>query len=1266
MFEKLKVNNFYNKLLRNQKISKEDFDIFDVHLKEKIIEDERFATTIDLSLIILKDNISDKYFIEKFYIENLKEKDLIIIINRLSNYYLSDSIDLSNIYEFLKEKYIFTNNDKLKESISQLLFATVKNTYHQDYNYIKSFINLFKEEGLLKLLENKTMIKFITYTLKGNDYYGYANYFETILENVTSETIKYKIMNITFDFMPKNPNIKSLYLKNLTEKLNLDSVIKLLSNANFKDCFQYKDSNTYFCFDELLNIVNKISNFEIKKSIIRDYFVNYPYISNVIDDWNKDLDKNNVISGETMLAFNELRLISKDISDLIITSCNDDILFDYLSKLENKEERLLEIKVDVSIDKLLAFADKYNINIYDVKFAQKFEKIDEYYKSLPKENAGLIKYYYGNNIELFFEKLSLCDNKKNILKDSQFKFNNQNFDKLLQYTNSNGIDIYNEMFAKKFSNFDEFYKGLTKENVSLLINYNGNNIDLFLDKLLLSDNKLNLLFSLDENKSIKVMNSSLERDYFNEFERNAIEEVVKTKDEKLRNILKEFILENYNNITPEKFEYIREILLHLSTTNSLEMFNFKTEIAKELLNVEKPIESLEKLEQIFLKNNLPIVGKVYYTFEVLHPELSGYDFSNSSKISPILKRKSTMGKKVTIFSDLLKTALGSNNRSLKEYIDNLEMGNKLYKIIVFNHIKYEDLDANKKQILNTYINHLFTLYNNSTKGKNNPIIKTNNINQDIIQISRIFPNANELSDNIVKMFCHFAGFDTLEELKTYMEYALTVKEKRNIELLKNPIELKEGDLIKGIRDISYLKNILQNGSVAKDFLGAYSGSDLTPLDTDLSKINEKKDSIEETINCTLAKNYGSIYIVLKNDDRFVTTRDSNFLESVDKFRSTKYELFCTGNNGHYGIRTGFASSDIDYIITLNDDPRIGLEIAMNGFYIPVIDMQGKVIFTKKDYDNLKNQMSGLTYYGVNDYKFSENLVNDEVLKITLSLFENNVTQRNIKSKIYETFEKVFNTFDLKLKDGIDGDLVNGTVEIIDTGSTGRFTNLIDNADYDFILRFDKNILLEDNKFKKIKKALIDSFGKIENQIITSDGNFRFKGVKINGLDKTVDLDITFTQKTNKINYSTDAAIKDRLNLIHTIDSKKYDLVLANIILAKQVLKEAEVYKPNRGLKPEGGLGGVGVENWILMHGGSFVDASKHFLEVANGKSFEEFKDVYKIWDFGENYLSQEKNIFTHDEFISNNMTEEGFIKMQEVLAQYLEKEEILITKNSRN
>ena len=179
---------------------------------------------------------------------------------------------------------------------------------------------------------------------------------------------------------------------------------------------------------------------------------------------------------------------------------------------------------------------------------------------------------------------------------------------------------------------------------------------------------------------------------------------------------------------------------------------------------------------------------------------------------------------------------------------------------------------------------------------------------------------------------------------------------------------------------------------------------------------------------------------------------------------------------------------------------------------------------------------------------------------------------------------------------------------------------------------------------------MSKFSGHENEVIGT-GDFRLKNVVLD--DVILDIDITFTEKTDKVTYSTDMALVDRFSNIKRVDPEKYNFVIANILLAKNVLKEAGAYKPNRGEVPQGGLGGVGIENWILQYGGSFYDAAQAFLRVAQGKDFAEFRECYQVFDFGENHLSQRRNVYLHDNFVFNNMSAEGYLKMRDALNQYI-------------
>ncbi len=737
----------------------------------------------------------------------------------------------------------------------------------------------------------------------------------------------------------------------------------------------------------------------------------------------------------------------------------------------------------------------------------------------------------------------------------------------------------------------------------------------------------------------------------------------KIQDAALQESFKEYVMKFENNIDVEKIEYVAEVLSRLSLSNSSEIFTFRKELATQILKSKNPLESLGKIEDIFIKNNIPTVGKIYSCFEILHPDFQGFDFERSM-ISPVLKKSSTTSKKVIVFSDLIKSSFGSNNRSVNAYLKNIEFGSNLYESIKSGQIKFESLGEFELRELTTFCDHLATLYNNTMKAKkeNEAFISSGNVLTDILELSKkLSPDGTldyNLADRVIRMFCGFTGIDTLNQAKEYIERKVKTADSRNRDASNSDMTLEQGDFIKGIGDIKYLRNILQNGSVSKEYLGSSAGSDATPLDTDISMIMSSDGTISEKINATAASSYGPIWIVLKNDDRFMTTRTSSETLEIKKDMS-KIELFYTGfvGEGHYGIRTGFASSEINYIVMEKYDPKVGLEIAMNGFYIPVVNKEGKVVFTPKDYDELRTKMSGLSYYGEDNYIFSENLITEETEYLVQQIEQSNYEVKVKREKINSVIKKSLEELGLHLKTNIDGDLTEGFVELIDTGSTGRGTNKPGDGDFDFMMRLDKTILSNPSRLNELKQTILRNLGRENSSELTGTGDFRLKNVQIDS-ETSIDIDITFTEKNDKVSYSTDMALQDRLATIQKTDPEKYKYVVSNILLAKQVLKKAEAYKPNRGEIPQGGLGGVGIENWILQNGGSFIDAARSFIEAADGKSFSEFQSTYQIWDFGDNHLAERRGLYSHDNFILNNMSEAGYKKMVIALKEYLKSIEI--------
>lgn len=738
-------------------------------------------------------------------------------------------------------------------------------------------------------------------------------------------------------------------------------------------------------------------------------------------------------------------------------------------------------------------------------------------------------------------------------------------------------------------------------------------------------------------------------------------EYYKIQDVSLQNIFKEYIESYKEEINLETINCVCEVLTRLSVSNSAEMFNFRKELAHQILATPDPIESLNKVESVFIRNNIPTVGKTYSCFEILHPEFKGFDMTNGT-ISPVLQAASNRKRKYIIFNDLLKASFGSNNRSINKYVEAVDKGNKLYTKVKNENIPFETLTHEEQELLKQFRRIISTLYDRTLKGQSSTDVVqyTEDVISDIklleIKLAETEGKEYNLANRVIRMFCGGAGINTVEEAQQYVHFKIKEADQRNREAALSDMTLVPGDLVKGINDIKYLRNILQNGSVSKEFLGSYASSDATPLDTDVSMILNETGTVREKIGETAANSYGNIWLVLKNDSRFKTTRKAG--ENIsNEYDPSKIELFQTGvlGSGHYGIRTGFASSEINYIVMEKYDTRVGLEIAMNGFYIPVADKDGKIVFTPKDYEEIRSKMAGLTHYDKPNYVFSENLITEETAQLAKQIAQSNQETKHKRDIINKAIRETLEELNLTLKTSIDGDLTENYVELIDTGSTGRGTNKPGDGDFDFMMRLDRAIMQDPTKLNELKQAILKKLGIEDNKGVIASGDFRFKDVTLE--DITVDIDITFTTKTDSVLYSTDMALQDRLETIKNQDEEKYNYVVANILQAKQVLKAANAYKPNRGDNPEGGLGGVGIENWILQHGGSFYDAAKSFIAAANGKSFEDFLHTYEIWDFGDNHLAEKRGKYPHDEFIANNMSREGFIKMTNALKEYIKQVE---------
>jgi len=816
-----------------------------------------------------------------------------------------------------------------------------------------------------------------------------------------------------------------------------------------------------------------------------------------------------------------------------------------------------------------------------------------------------------------------------------------------------------------------------------------------------------------------------------------------------------YVREYYDELTIEQIGQTANIVARLASSNASELTERSEAFTHELLRLDtdKIPEALDKIEDVYIHNHLPYVGKNYLVFRTMHPSDNleeDFDFSpilsygGTNTISPVLQQATgdlksgkldqmLNSRDTIIISDLLRASLGSNNRSIREYLTTLKNGQTLLDQLSSGELDWSTfnqptnlMDKDTKasyDTLSTFAWHLATIYNSTLPGKEHPYqlihqqpdqstkdqsIPPNALQADFTNLtSLIKPNSRyTLADRAVRYFAHFVGIEDLAGAERYMDNVVKEADARNrrtaeyLATTSDP-KLQPGDLVKGMGGtdgygIRYLSYAFQNGSISKEYLGDSSRSDTTPLDADASIVLHGERTINQTMASMLAEGYGGgLWTVLRSDeatgeDRFIVTRRDRHEVDQDTYDPnddpdsrhkrealTKLEAFATGTDGpdHYGIRTGFGMDKVDYCVT--DSTRIDstpvsevtkLEIALGGFYIPIVDRGSEeLIFNPTDYDKMRQQMSGLSYYHTGDYQFAPDSelelpstrVGETTIPSTSTIIEEipeGISDTNRKHEVINQVVKQAVTsipeLNLSYKDYLDGDLTENIVEMIDTGSTARQTNAPGSGDFDYIARLDRSILNDPAKKQQITDALLTAFGRENDGSAIVNGNLRLKQVSIDGLAEPVDIDITFAQKTNKVQYPTDAALADRLTNIKNQSETKYQQVLANIIYAKQFLKAAGAYKPRRSpeAKGIGGLGGVGIENWVLQHGGSFKQAARDFLAVAdNCSGFEDFCAHYPVWDYGENHKGIRSK--PHDNFVADNMNPEGYERMKEALRE---------------
>lgn len=385
-----------------------------------------------------------------------------------------------------------------------------------------------------------------------------------------------------------------------------------------------------------------------------------------------------------------------------------------------------------------------------------------------------------------------------------------------------------------------------------------------------------------------------------------------------------------------------------------------------------------------------------------------------------------------------------------------------------------------------------------------------------------------------------------------------------------------------------------------------------------------------------------------------------------KCERDKYELFQVSGR-HYGIRTGFPTTEIDFIVALDslaqnvrELEKVYYVIAQNGFYIPITNKQGEIIFTPSMYQEYRRTFNGLErFYGepleiISAKKGSEveNKHYEQISEIIPKLEKEAKKLAKYSQAINQLVMEVLQAHYVPVKESeFDPGIIGA--ELINIGSTGRGTHKPGDAyDFDFTLKLDaKDFSRASQIAEDIKKRLEISEDKSHSepggyyQLIIKEAKGLIDPEAKRALAESIDFDIGFAKKSDIIIFGSHNAIEEKLD---SLDDNMRQEVIANIVLTKKILTDGQAYKRVE----HGGFGGIGVENWILANNGNMLKAFETFLKAAYDKKgnlipLEQFGEKYKILNAGMNL----KHLY-HDNYTAN-LKKEGYEAMIKAIENYL-------------
>ncbi len=719
---------------------------------------------------------------------------------------------------------------------------------------------------------------------------------------------------------------------------------------------------------------------------------------------------------------------------------------------------------------------------------------------------------------------------------------------------------------------------------------------------------------------------------------------------------------------PDKLMDCLSIYRRIQDSPSQEIKRMKDAILGQMLATDDPLAAYDEIEGIFVRNNLPVAGKIFKVFEALYPPRRLRAIV-TERTSPTLKAAGLRERYEILYRDLIRVHIASGNRSLAEYVERLEADEPLLEQAERDGLA--SLDPAGISRLHQFLRKLATLAGSAGNVASSQSRETSlDVLLTNVRSMLGVKEGQRCTERLAELFLIPAGVRSFSELRERMSAKQREAHERGLAYAAaGAVPIGPGDLIKAV-DEKYIGNVLQNGSVAREFLGASSGSDLTPLDTDVSRVLPTQAGMTpaQCVRSSLGfgGEYGRLHLIIRDRGQMTCTRDASVPEGSVRAEPDALEIFNTEVHGaaHYGVRGGFGSTEIDGMVAepsmvqdANRMENLYVEIAKNGRYIPVLDADGKELLTPTLFREYRRAFAGLSRYNGADEEALSILPTESHephAAAVDALMQRRAQERrettDVAQRVRAAMESILAKHGIRFKAEGDSGILGA--EWLDTGSSGRGTYAPGKFDFDFIVKLDT---ADYRKAQAIYADIKTTFATAkENSHTEGDtGYVQYRGMDvtaINGrpLDAPVDIDIGISSKAEAGGYETHDVLRDKYAYIQQrYGEAACEQVKANIALAKQTLKAGSAYKKQE----HGGMGGVGVETWLLQHGGNMQAAFQAFWDAAHDDGrvlpLEEFQKRYRIIDAGLNVKKQR-----HDNF-ALILKEEGYNNMLAVIGKFL-------------